>query len=66
MTLDTLYANGYTDVSRAVARRFTRIPKCGNEIVVDVRVNRDGYKQTLWLQNISNVVFRRLQPKRER
>lgn len=57
MTIDDLFDAQYKDVSRKTARKFTRIPKCGNEIVVALRI-KDGYKQTLWLQNISNAVFR--------
>jgi hypothetical protein len=52
------YPSG-VDVSRRIARRLAgRIPHCGYEIAVATRVNDRGYKQTMYLQNISNAIFR--------
>lgn len=46
------------DVSRKTARRIAGgIPRCGYEIEVTRRVH-DGYQQTMYLQNISDAVFR--------
>ena len=51
------YPSG-VDVSRATARRIAgSIPRCGYELNVATRVHL-GYRQTLYLQNISNAVFR--------
>ena len=51
------YPSG-VDVSRRVAMRIHgSIPRCGYETEVATRIH-NGYKQTMFLQNISNAVFR--------
>ncbi len=51
------YPSG-VDVSRRTARRIAgRIPRCGYESVVAKRIH-NGYPQTMWLQNISDAVYR--------
>jgi hypothetical protein len=53
----TTYPSG-VDVSRRTAKRIAGgIPRCGYEIEVATRIH-NGYKQTMWLQNISNAVYR--------
>jgi len=51
------YPSG-VDVSRAIARRIAGgIPRIGYEIVVANRVH-NGYRQVMYLQNISGAVYR--------
>jgi hypothetical protein len=52
------YPSG-VDVSRREATRISgqRVPRCGYEVPIASRVHT-GHKQTMYLQNISNAVFR--------
>jgi hypothetical protein len=52
------YPSG-VDVSRREASRITRglIPKTGYELVVAKRIH-NGHAQTMYVQNISNAVYR--------
>ena len=51
------YPSG-VDVSRGTAKRIAgSVPRCGYEVVVSERIH-EGYKQRMYLQNISNAVFR--------
>jgi len=53
----TTYPSG-VDVSRRIARRIAgSIPRIGYEINVATR-ERNGYRQTMYLQNISGAVYR--------
>jgi hypothetical protein len=51
------YPSG-VDVSRSTAKRIAgSVPRCGYEIEVARRVH-NGYEQVMYLQNVSNAVFR--------